>query len=107
MPIHCLICNSSAVISKDAAKAIIQLICALNGIVLRAQQASLAKQAGHETEAPFERVMNMMVEGVCAAASSCVASAELVNDVHKYHFMHYRYLCLRCGARFDEPHGDA
>jgi len=107
MSIHCLICNSSAVMSKDAAKAIALLICTLNGFLRAAQQAHSPGQAGAPADSPIEQAFNLMIDGVSGAVSSWANSTAFIKDVQKYQFMHYGYLCLRCGAKFDELPDDA
>ena len=102
MSINCLICNSSAVMSKDAAKAIALLICTLNGFLCATRQARSPGQTEAPTESPIEQAFNLMVDGVSGAVSSWANSTTFIKDVQKYQFMHYGYLCLRCGAKFDE-----
>lgn len=101
---QCLICNSSVVLSKDAARSTALLVGALNGL-LRGFQQSTVRQActDHAYESPLEQAVETMINGVSVAASNWNSTQEFINDMQKYQFAEYRYLCLRCGARFDDP----
>lgn len=104
MPTHCLICNSTAVMSKDAAKAIALLIGTLNGFLRGVRQArAQTPRTASEPDSPLEQALNLMIDGLSGAVSGSADSTEFIKDVQKYHFMNYGYLCLRCGAQFDEP----
>ena len=104
MSSRCLICNSSAVMSKDAAKAIALLICTLNGFIRAAQQARAPGQARDAQEPcnPMEYAFSLMIDGVAGAVTSWRDSQAFIHDVQRYQFMEYDCLCLRCGAKFDE-----
>lgn len=103
MCIRCLICNSSVVLSKDAARAAALLIGTLEG-ALRGAQQSIIRQTctNHAYKSPLEQAFEAMANGVSTAASNWDCTQEFIFDMHRYQFAEYDYLCLRCGARFDE-----
>ncbi|MNR06238.1 hypothetical protein D3C85_1223030 [compost metagenome] len=101
---RCLICNSSVVLSKDAAKALARLLGLLDGF-LRGIQQSPARQSittDLHGESPLERAFNLMLDGIGGAAANWDSISDFVRDVHRFQFMEYDCLCLRCGARYDE-----
>lgn len=102
MTTRCLICNSSAVMSKEAARAIALLICTLNGLV-RATQTARAQPPLAPADSPIEHAFSVMLDGVSGAVNSWEDSQAFIRDVQRYQFMTYDCLCLRCGATFDEP----
>jgi hypothetical protein len=105
MTSRCLICNSSVVLTKDAAKAIALLMGALNGF-LKGIQRSTTHSPPISTNAingnPLEQAFNLMIDGISGAASSWASTEDFIRDVRKYQFMNYDYQCLRCGAIFNE-----
>lgn len=105
MATHCLICNSSVVLSKDAAIAIARLIGTLDGFLRGIQQAAAKPQtAGSDphSESPLERAFDLMLDGIAGAVSNWPDTSGFIHDVRKHQFMEYDCLCLRCGAMFDE-----
>lgn len=104
MSTHCLICNSSAVMSKDTANALSLLIGTLDGFLRGVRHArALPLTPGSDTDSPLGQVMNLVINSLPAAVSGWADSTEFIKDVQKYQFMHHGYLCLRCGALFDNP----
>lgn len=105
MTIRCLICNSSVVLSKDAAKSIARLIGALDGFLNGIQRSIsvLPPTINAHQEKPLERAFSLMIDGVAGASSSWATTQDFIRDVRKYQFMEYDCLCLRCGATFDTP----
>ncbi|WP_271410526.1 hypothetical protein [Pseudomonas sp. Q1-7] len=106
MVTRCLICNSSVVLSKDAAIAIARLIGTLDGFLQGVQQSTAKRQAiASDADAalrPLERAFNLMVDGLAGAACSWANTSDFIRDVRKHQFMEYDCLCLRCGAKYDE-----
>ncbi|TBU79371.1 hypothetical protein DNK06_13255 [Pseudomonas daroniae] len=103
MTIRCLICNSSVVLSKDAAKALARLIGTLGGFLNGIQQSATAQAvATPPKENHLERAFDLMIDGVSGAASNWADTQDFIRDVRKHQFMEYDCLCLRCGAKFDE-----
>ncbi|MDH0894869.1 MULTISPECIES: hypothetical protein [unclassified Pseudomonas] len=99
MVIRCLICNSSAVMSKDAAKAIALLIGTLDGFLQGLQQSKSQPDIG----SPLEQAFDRMLDGLSHASAHWEKSSDFARDVQRHQFMHYDCLCLRCGATFDVP----
>lgn len=102
---RCLICSSSVVLSKDAAKALARLMGALDGFLYGIQKSSAREQpvvSDLHCESPLERAFNLMIDGVSGAASNWNNTSDFIRDVRKYQFMEYDCLCLRCGAKYDE-----
>lgn len=102
MTTRCLICNSSAVLSKEAARAIALLICTLNGL-LRAAQKARAQPVPEQADSPIEQAFSVMLDGISGAVNGWEDSQAFIRDVQRYQFLKYDCLCLRCGATFDEP----
>lgn len=105
MTTRCLICNSSVVLSKDAAKALARLMGTLDGFLCGVQQAAARQQAAGSNlhcESPLERAFNFMIDGISGATSGWASTSDFIRDVRKYQFMEYDCLCLRCGAKYDE-----
>ncbi|WP_407733137.1 hypothetical protein [Pseudomonas citronellolis] len=102
---RCLICNSSVVLSKDAAKALARLMGTLDGF-LRGIQQSSARQppitSDLHCESPLERAFNLMLDGICGAAANWDSTGDFIRDVRRFQFMEYDCLCLRCGAKYNE-----
>lgn len=102
---RCLICNSSVVLSKDAAIAIARLIGALDGFLHGIQQTVTKPQtitSDLHCESPLERAFNLMINGIAGAASSWPDINDFIRDIRKHQFMEFDCLCLRCGAKYDE-----
>ncbi|PAU53496.1 hypothetical protein [Pseudomonas indica] len=106
MTTRCLICNSSVVLSKDAAIALARLIGTLDGFLRGIQQSATRPQtiaADLHYERPLEQAFNLMIDGIAGAASSWPDINDFIRDVRRHQFMEYDCLCLRCGAKYDEP----
>ncbi|MPQ70842.1 MULTISPECIES: hypothetical protein [unclassified Pseudomonas] len=101
----CLICDSKAVISKDAANAAVMLIGTIDSFLLAVRQAyTQGLEIDQETrnESLLVRMLELIGKGFSGATSDHIAMTAFAQDVQKYQFSHYDYLCLRCGARFDQ-----
>ncbi|KPB54729.1 Unknown protein sequence [Pseudomonas coronafaciens pv. oryzae] len=48
------------------------------------------------------QLLDLIGESVSSATSGYTAMAAFTRDVQRYQFGHYDYLCLRCGAKFDQ-----
>ncbi|MEB0148716.1 hypothetical protein [Pseudomonas sp. CCC2.2] len=48
------------------------------------------------------QLLDLIGESVSSATSGYTAMTAFARDVQKYQFSHYDYLCLRCGAKFDQ-----
>ena len=102
MTTPCLICNSSAVLSQEAAKAITLLLCTLNGFLSVAQRARMPDQPElGEYQSPVEQALTLLIDGIVSATSDWTENQALLLDVQRYQFMGFDCVCLRCGAKFD------
>jgi len=103
MTIRCLICNSSVVLSKDAAKALARLIGTLGGFLNGIQHSTASHPAAAATKSnDLERAFDLMIDGVSGAAANWADTQDFIRDVRKHQFMEYDCLCLPRGAKFDK-----
>ncbi|MEA9978575.1 MULTISPECIES: hypothetical protein [unclassified Pseudomonas] len=103
MPPHCLICNSKALLSKEATNAAVMLIGTIDNFLLGVRQAhtqSLETDPETRPESLLAQLLDLIGESVSSATSGYTAMTSFARDVQKYQFGHYDCLCLRCGARF-------
>ncbi|APC19540.1 hypothetical protein BLL42_27870 (plasmid) [Pseudomonas frederiksbergensis] len=98
---HCLICDSTVVASKDVTTTVVILIGTLENFLLGVTevQAPLPENEQHHYLA---QMLARISKGVSRATSGYIATQAFANDVQKYQFSHYDYLCLRCGTLFDQ-----
>jgi hypothetical protein len=102
MPIHCLICESSIVISKETATSLALFIGTLNGFMRAAQQTRAPAQKGDgDVGHPIEHTVNQIIDGVAGAAASWASTLAFNRDIQRFQFQYFDYVCLRCGAKFD------
>ncbi|HHG5534356.1 TPA: hypothetical protein ACPWRH_002620 [Pseudomonas aeruginosa] len=87
---QCLICESSAVLTRNAAEGLTLLIGLFNGVIKGAQQAH---EGSYHTA---------LLSGLAAIAPAYPAAQKAAEDVVRFHFARSDCLCLRCGAVFDE-----
>lgn len=87
---QCLICDSSAVLTRHAAKRLTVLIGLLNGAIEGAQR-------------PHERIGQSALSQRANRRCACLPAARKEADkVVRFHFADFDSLCLRCGALFNE-----
>ena len=91
---YCLICDSKAVLTREAAKGIALLLGLVDSALLEAQKAN------ENTQAPGS---HLLINGLAAITPAYPPALRVAEDVAKYHFAGFNCLCLRCGALFDEP----
>lgn len=96
---YCLICESSAVLRQDSAKAIVQFFTLLNSFAREWQTTPSTK--GMHTVEPMAWFLQNLTVAVTSATSAFSATDRFIQDMQKYQFGSFTYLCLRCGARFD------
>lgn len=99
---ECLICNSSAVLTRDAASAIARMLGIAESFIKGAQQAAVSPSPADSQ--PLAQVLNMITGGTSAISSDWEGIDTWIQDMQRYQFMGYTNLCLRCGALFDAPH---
>lgn len=101
MTIYCLICDSTAVLPKDATTSIVILVGTMENFFNGMKEVQPAP-----TEDPaknvFRQLLCLISKGVSRATSGYIATLAFAQDVQKYQFSHYDYLCLRCGAQFNQ-----
>ena len=105
MPPRCLICDSKAVLSKEAANAAVMLIGTIDSFLLGVRQAhtqSLEANPDTRPESLLVQLLDLIGESLSSATSGYTAMTAFARDVQKYQFSHYDCLCLRCGAKFDQ-----
>lgn len=86
----CLICDSSAVLTRDAAKGLTLLVGLFNGAIRGTQRP-------HEGNDHAD-----LLSGLAAVAPAYPEARKAAEDVARFHFAGFDCLCLRCGALFDE-----
>jgi hypothetical protein len=105
MPPRCLICDSKAVLSKEAANAAVLLIGTIDSFLLGVRQAHL-QDSRIDPEIKHEsllvQLLDLLGDSVSSASYGYIAMTAFARDVQKYQFGSYNFLCLRCGARFDQ-----
>lgn len=91
---YCLICDSKAVLTREAAKGIALLLGLADSALREAQKSN------ENTQAPGS---HLLINGLAAITPAYRSALRVAEDVAKYHFAGFNCLCLRCGALFDEP----
>ncbi|MDG4128046.1 hypothetical protein [Pseudomonas aeruginosa] len=92
--IRCLICESKAILTRDVAKGITLLVSLAGSALQRAQDTNTGKPTLGS---------HSLINGLAALAHAHPQAIRVAEDVAKYHFGGFRYLCLRYGSLFDEP----
>ncbi|PBJ92156.1 hypothetical protein CMV24_28630 [Pseudomonas plecoglossicida] len=90
----CLICDSRAVMTRDAAKGLALLV----GLTDGAAQGSRS--------APGECHRDMLMNGLAAITPTSSAALDAAEDVAHFHFGGFDCQCLRCGGLFDAAAAD-
>ena len=98
MNTQCLICESSAVIDRQAARTIVLAIGALRGFMQSWMQARKTLQPGEE---PAQWLLRCLGHMPCLSERIRPDLQSFISDVDRYQFGGFDCLCLRCGARFD------
>ena len=87
---QCLICESKAVITCEAAKGLALLLGLVDGAIQGARRA------------PVEGSHEALTIGLTEILPSYPSALRAAEDVGRFHFAGFDCLCLRCGARFNE-----
>lgn len=66
----------------------------------RVQGPAINPEIRHESH--LVQLLALIGKGMSEAISECSAMTGFASDVQKYQFGHYDYLCMRCGAKFDQ-----
>lgn len=90
---QCLICESRAVLTQEAAMGIALLVGLANGALHGAQNA----QQDGQDHLGYSALLN----GLAAISPTYPTALRAAEDVAKYHFAGFDCICLRCGALFN------
>ncbi|WP_137819617.1 hypothetical protein [Pseudomonas sp. 2FG] len=100
---HCLICDSIAVLPKDAALGIALLIGVLDGVLHGIRQPGMPTPT---TDSGPGSALGELFEATLCGAAGALAGNQVgllvSQDVAKFWFGSHNCLCLRCGATFNE-----
>lgn len=104
MTLQCIVCNSTAVIHKDAAKTMAVLVSIISSAIQGAATPVVTNQPAQAKD-PHGRMLGQLLALVCTglsgAAAGGAAGTKLSHYIEKYWFNHVDYLCLSCGFNFD------
>jgi hypothetical protein len=104
MSIQCIVCNSTAVIHKDAAATMAVLVNIISGAIQGASTSTIADQPT-QASGPHGRILGQLLAviraGLSGAAAGDASGTELSHSIGKYWFSHADCLCLSCGFYFD------
>ena len=92
MTMTCQLCDSKAVMDKSAA---------LGGALLM-QLTTQLLNAG-PTEAANFHPQDHLLQALRRVFDAAQTSRALLDDIARFQFGEFDWLCLRCGARFDTP----
>ncbi len=104
MTIQCIVCDSAAVIHKDAAKTMAVLVSIISSAIQGAATSTVADQTA-QASGSHGRILGQLLTviraGLSGAAVGDAAGTELSHSIEKYWFSHVDCLCLSCGFYFD------
>jgi hypothetical protein len=100
METQCLICESSAVIDRQAARTIVLAISALREFMQAQKILQLEKE-------PTQWLLHCLSNAMDAITRIHPDVQSFIADIERYQFGGFDCLCLRCGAQFDTPSGAA
>ncbi|TFA83831.1 hypothetical protein F638_3884 [Pseudomonas sp. LAIL14HWK12:I2] len=92
---QCLICDSRAVLTQEAARG----IALLAGLAVGALRGVQDTNQGTQDRFGY----NSLLSGFAAITPAYPSALKIAEDVAKYHFAGFNCLCLLCGALFDDP----
>ena len=104
MSIQCIVCNSTAVIHKDAATTMAVLVSIISGAIQGATNSTVADQptqASGTHGRVLDQLLTVIRAGLSGAATGDVTGTELSHSIEKYWFSQVDCLCLSCGFYFD------
>ena len=102
---RCLICESLAVLPKENANTAVMLIGTIESVIRGMSPARTPAPDVKPEEVYPSRLLQLLEQignGVSTAIAACSTITAFAQDVQKYQFSNYDYLCLRCGALFDQ-----
>lgn len=106
----CRICDSKAVLSKEAANVAVMLFGTMESVLVGMSHTRAKEPAINPPTRPESHLLHLLEligQGLSEALSECSAMNAFANDVQKYQFAHYDFFCCRCGARFDKDSSTA
>lgn len=92
MTMTCQLCDSKAVVDKSAA---------LGGALLVHLITQLLNAGPTETASPHPQ--EHLLQALRRAFDAAENSRALLDDIARFQFGEFDWLCMRCGARFDTP----
>ena len=92
MTMTCQLCDSKAVVDKSAA---------LGGALLVHLITQLLNAGPTETASPHPQ--EHLLQALRRAFDAAQNSRALLDDIARFQFGEFDWLCMRCGARFDTP----
>lgn len=102
MPTRCLICESSAVLSKESVSTLVMLASVIGGFMNATRRPSGPEAASPGVELiHLEQVLGFVTEGIELAQRQWVENQPFLQDARRFQFMQHDCLCLRCGALFN------
>lgn len=99
----CLICDTKAVLSKEAVDEAVVLIGIIDGFLLDVRQVDiqgLEMAPGTRPGSLLVQLLDLIGGSVSSATSGYIALTAFAKAMQKYQFDHYDRLCFRCGAKF-------
>jgi len=96
---RCLICESRAILPREAAMGIVLLLGLAEGWV-RANHIQ-HKPTTVQTSSPLSPWYGMLLSGLASMAPSYRYALQVAAGVNRYQFGSFNCLCLLCGATFD------
>ena len=102
MSTRCLICESSAVLSKESVSTLVMLASVIGGFMNAARRPSGPEAASIGVEAiHLEQMLGFVTQGIELAQRQWAENQPFLQDARRFQFMQHDCLCLRCGALFN------
>lgn len=102
MSTRCLICESSAVLSKESVSTLVMLASVIGGFMTAARRPSAPEAASPEVkQINLEQVLGFVTQGIEMAQRQWAENQPFLQDSRRFQFMQHDCLCLRCGALFN------
>lgn len=102
MTITCLLCDSRAVLDKDAALGGALVINMASSLLEGCQPVvTQPPQSSTQTEDDNYDSNARLLNALRNVFNRAQLNTQLLDDISKYQFGGFNRLCLRCGARFD------
>lgn len=99
MTITCLLCDSRAVLDKDAALGAALFINMASSLFEGCQP--IAIQPSQDSTQPGDDANDLLLNTLRNVFKRAQLNTQLLDDIGKYQFGGFNRLCLRCGTRFN------